>query len=73
MPEVRQQEALRERDYKSLVNAKHAATYPHVLKKWINEKEGIKLQPSNPYNTPLGHSSAIWTYISSCKITGALG
>lgn len=48
-PGVRAQEISRKKDYKSLVNKIHAATNPHLLKTWINEKEGLKMWPPVSY------------------------
>ena len=42
---IREQETSRKKDYKSLVNKVHSATDPNNLKKWIGEKDGLKLWP----------------------------
>lgn len=44
-PGAKQQEASRKKDYRTLVNIKHSAPDPHVLKRWTDEKTGIKLWP----------------------------
>ena len=48
-PGAKEQEASRKKDYKSLVNVKFASPDPFSLKKWINEKDGIKHWPSITY------------------------
>lgn len=48
-PGAKQREASRKKDYKELVNASCLAPDPNTLKKWTDEKSGIKLWPPITY------------------------
>jgi len=39
----------RKKDYKSLVNARSSTSDPSFLRKWINERDGLKLWPAVSY------------------------
>ena len=44
-PGAKEQEASRRKDYQILVNVKYPATDPNKLKRWIDEKQGMKHWP----------------------------